>query len=137
MIGRSPTGTSRPIRPTTSILRTGSQYVPRIRRVTHSKTSRFRRRRSVARRMPDSPSGIRRRELGRSETFFGRENLWGGVRRDRVRLGAAVTAVAAGVDLAGVPEMAPVEVGPQGIEEDQFRVGGLPEQEVRQALLTG
>src|SRR5207247_6813117 len=55
--------------------------------------------------------------------------------RYRIRLGAAVPAVAAGVDLAGVPQVPPVEIGPERIEKNQFGVGGLPEQKVRKALL--
>ena len=61
--------------------------------------------------------------------------VWRG--RDGVGFGAAVPAVAGGVDLAGVPQMAPVEIRPEGIEKDQFSVGGLPEQEVGKALLAG
>ena len=55
--------------------------------------------------------------------------------RDRIRLSATVPAVAAGVDLAGVPQVPPVEIGPERVEKHQFGVGGLPEQEVRKALL--
>ena len=53
---------------------------------------------------------------------------------DRYR--AAETPLAARVDLAGVPDVATVEVREQGVQEDHLRVGGLPEQEVRGALLT-
>src|SRR5690606_12042329 len=53
----------------------------------------------------------------------------------RIGHGTAVAAVSGGVDLAGVPEVAAVEVGPQRVEEDHLRVGGLPEQEVGRALL--
>jgi hypothetical protein len=55
--------------------------------------------------------------------------------RDGIRHGAAEPAVAAGVDLARVPQMAPVEIGPERVEKDQFGVGGLPQEEVRKALL--
>src|SRR5437764_11973189 len=57
--------------------------------------------------------------------------------RHRVRHGAAVPAVAARVNLAGVPQMSPVEIGPKGVEENQLGISGLPEQEVRKPLLTG
>src|SRR6266566_8790172 len=60
---------------------------------------------------------------------------WTGLHR--IWLGAAVPAVAAGEDLAGVPQVPPVEVGPEGVEKHQFGIGGLPEQEVRKALLAG
>ena len=65
---------------------------------------------------------------------------WHGVRAHRtglyqIGLGAAVPAVAAGVELAGVPQVPPVEIGPERVEKHQFRIGGLPEQEVRKALL--
>src|SRR6476659_9635570 len=60
---------------------------------------------------------------------------WAG--RYRIRLGAAVPAVAASEDLAGVPQVAPVEIGPERVEKHKFGVGGLPEQEVRKALLAG
>ena len=33
--------------------------------------------------------------------------------------------------------MPPVEIGPEGVEKHQFGIGGLPEQEVRKALLAG
>src|SRR5262249_25005629 len=65
--------------------------------------------------------------------WFGGGWAW----RYRVRLGAAVPAVAAGEDLAGVPQVAPVEIGPECVEKHQFGVGRLPEQEVRKALLAG
>src|SRR4051812_10700198 len=58
-------------------------------------------------------------------------------RADGVGQGAAETAVAARVQFARVPEVATVEIGPQGVEEDHFRVRRLPEQEVRRALLAG
>jgi energy-coupling factor transporter ATP-binding protein EcfA2 len=47
-----------------------------------------------------------------------------------IRDSAAVAAVAVGVELAGVPQMAPVEIWPQGVEKDQFGVGGLPQEEI-------
>src|SRR6266568_1114082 len=58
-------------------------------------------------------------------------------RPGRVGLGAAVPAVPAGEDLAGVPQMAAVEVGEERVEEDELGVRGLPDQEVRRALLAG
>src|SRR5437868_11838315 len=58
-------------------------------------------------------------------------------RLDQIGLGTAVPAVAAGEDLAGVPQVPPVEIGPERVEEHQFGVGRLPEQEVREALLAG
>ncbi len=50
---------------------------------------------------------------------------------------AAVPAVPAGVDLAGVPQVPPVEVGEQRVEEHELGVGRLPDQEVRGPLLAG
>src|SRR5690348_4225658 len=75
---------------------------------------------------------------GWSGGWFG-EGWFGGGRagRYRIRLGAAVPAVAASEDLAGVPQVAPVEIGPERVEKHKFGVGGLPEQEVRKALLAG
>jgi hypothetical protein len=52
-------------------------------------------------------------------------------------LRATETAVAAGVDLDGLPQVPAVEIGEQGVQEDQLGIGGLPEQEVRRALLAG
>src|SRR5262249_60190777 len=46
-----------------------------------------------------------------------------------------VPAVPAGVDLAGVPQVAAVEVGKERVEEDELRVGRLPDQEVGGPLL--
>ena len=56
---------------------------------------------------------------------------------NEVGYGAAVPAVAAGVDLAGVPQVPAVEIRPERVEKDQFGIGGLPEQEVGKALLAG
>src|ERR1700683_1453402 len=50
--------------------------------------------------------------------------------RDRVRLGAAVAPVPARVDLARVPQVPPVEVGEQRVQEHELGVRGLPDQEV-------
>src|SRR5690606_4428051 len=61
----------------------------------------------------------------------------GRVDRDRVGRGSAVAAVPGGVDLAGVPEVPAVEVGPEGVQEDELGVGRLPEQEVGEPLLAG
>ena len=58
-------------------------------------------------------------------------------RWDRVRLGAAVPAVAAGEDLAGVPQVPAIEIRPERIEKHQLGIGGLPEEEVGKALLAG
>ena len=58
-------------------------------------------------------------------------------RRNGVRLGAAVPAVAAGENLAGMPQMPAVEIWPERVEKHQFGIGGLPEQEVGKALLAG
>ena len=58
-------------------------------------------------------------------------------RRNEVRPGAAVPAVAAGEDLAGVPQVPAIEIRPERVEKHQFGIGGLPEQEVGKALLTG
>ena len=49
--------------------------------------------------------------------------------------GAAVAAVARGVDLDRPPEVAAVEVGPERVVEHHLGVGRLPEQEVAGALL--
>src|SRR5262249_45693578 len=51
--------------------------------------------------------------------------------------GTAVAAVTGGIDLAGVPEVPAIEVGPERVEEDELGVGRLPEQVVGEALLTG
>src|SRR5262245_56225852 len=56
---------------------------------------------------------------------------------DGIRHRAAEPAVPCGVYLARVPQVAAVEVGPERVKEHQFRVGGLPDQEVRKALLAG
>ncbi len=47
--------------------------------------------------------------------------------RNGVGLGAAIPAVTAGVDLAGVPQVPPVEIWPECVEKDQFGIGGLPQ----------
>jgi hypothetical protein len=66
----------------------------------------------------------------------GRLGPGGGVRwGEGIRDGAAVAAVTVGVELAGIPQMAPVEIWPQRVEKDQFGVGGLPQEEIRKALL--
>src|SRR5438477_11300139 len=36
-----------------------------------------------------------------------------------------------------MPQMPPVEIGPERVEKDKLGICGLPEQEVRKALLTG
>src|SRR5215475_442572 len=74
-----------------------------------------------------------RNRVGASGRRLGR---WRGV-YDGIRHRAAEPPVPCGVYLARVPQVAAVEVGPERVEEHQFRVGGLPEQEVRQALLAG
>ena len=56
-------------------------------------------------------------------------------RRYRVRLGAAVAPVPAGVDLARVPQVPPVKVREQGVQEHHLGIRGLPEQEVGRPLL--
>jgi hypothetical protein len=55
---------------------------------------------------------------------------------DRVGDGAAEPAVTRCVNFAGVPEVPPVEIRPERIEEDKLRLSGLPEQEIGQALLS-
>src|SRR5215213_3071799 len=50
--------------------------------------------------------------------------------------GAAEPPLPRGVLLARRPEVPPVEVGPESVEEDELRVGRLPEQEVAGAVLT-
>ncbi len=68
---------------------------------------------------------------GRHPRLTGWDPLCG---TDRVGEGAAEAAVAAGVELARVPEMTAIEVRPQGVQEDHLRVRRLPDQEVRRAL---
>src|SRR5215204_2678173 len=58
---------------------------------------------------------------------------WG----DGVGDGAAEAPVSLGEKLAGIPKVAPVEVGPEGVEVDVLGVGRLPQQEVACALLAG
>ena len=48
---------------------------------------------------------------------------------------APEAAVPAGVQLDGPPEVAPVDIGPQGVGEHELRVGRLPQQEVARSLL--
>ena len=55
--------------------------------------------------------------------------------RSGVRLGAAVPAVALGVDLDRPPQREPVDVGPQDVGEHHLGVRRLPEHEVREPLL--
>ena len=54
---------------------------------------------------------------------------------DRIGDRSAETAVPRRVDFAGMPQMPPVEIGPERVEKDKLRVSGLPEQEIRQPLL--
>ena len=56
---------------------------------------------------------------------------------DDVGLRPAVSPVATGVDLDSPPQVSPIKVGPQPIQEHHFGVGRLPHQEVRGALLAG
>ena len=49
----------------------------------------------------------------------------------------AEAAVAAGVFLRGFEKVGLMEVGPELLEDDHFRVADLPEQEVRHAQLAG
>src|SRR5208283_1805594 len=51
--------------------------------------------------------------------------------------GAAGAPVPAGVDLAGLPQVPAVEVGPQRVQKDQFGVVRLPDEEVRGPVLAG
>src|SRR5947207_4768299 len=50
---------------------------------------------------------------------------------------AAEAAASAGVGGEGVLELAPAEVRPERLDEDELRVGELPEQEVRDPELPG
>src|ERR1700757_3559718 len=90
-------------------------------------------RRSLRRAM--SPELMGRRAVTRTEMRDrpGQVTVGGGA--DGIRDRAAETPIARGVYLARLPQVAPVEIGPQRVKEYQFRVGGLPEQEVRQPLL--
>src|SRR6266545_2432716 len=51
------------------------------------------------------------------------------LRCHRVGQGTTEPAVALGEQLTGVPEVPPVEVGPQRVQRDELGVGGLPDQE--------
>jgi hypothetical protein len=51
-------------------------------------------------------------------------------RGHRVGNRAAEPPVTAGEQLARIPEVTPVEVGPQRVQEDQLRIRRLPQQEV-------
>src|SRR6185436_6897369 len=51
--------------------------------------------------------------------------------------GTAVTSVTLRVDLNGPPQVAPVEVRPERVQEDHLGVGRLPQQEVAGPLLAG
>ena len=57
--------------------------------------------------------------------------------RKGIGQGAPIPTVTAGVDLAGVPQVPPVEIRPERVEKDQFGISRLPEQEVRKPLLAG
>src|SRR5665647_1367295 len=49
---------------------------------------------------------------------------------------AAEAPVAACVHLDRSPEVATIDIGPQGVGEDELRIGRLPQQEVARSLLS-
>src|SRR5688500_10808600 len=60
-----------------------------------------------------------------------------GIAAHGIRYCCAISPVTPGVQLDRSPKITAVEIGPQPIEEDQLRVGALPEQEVGCPLLPG